>query len=98
MGVAAIFDPRYKMKLVEFYLPLIYGEEALTKIQEIRTHCHDLFQEYKSRIFAPHELVEASSSNEAIDLSEGDRLSSFDRFVASSSANAETRSELWICI
>lgn len=69
MGVAAIFDPRYKIKLVEFYLPLIYGEEALTKVQEVQTHCHDLFQEYKSRIFAPHELIEASNSNETIDLS-----------------------------
>lgn len=94
MGVAAIFDPRYKMKLVEFYLPLIYGEEASTKIIKVRTDCHDQFQEYKTRIFAPHELVEVSSSNEAIVLSEGDRLSRFDRFVASSSANTETRSEL----
>ncbi|KAH0658943.1 hypothetical protein KY285_027492 [Solanum tuberosum] len=82
------------MKLVEFYLPLIFGEEALSKIQEVRTHRDDLFKEYNSRIFSPHELVEASSSNEAIGLSESDRLSSFDRFVASSSANAKTKSEL----
>lgn len=48
MGVAAVFDPRYKMKLVEFFLPQIYSEDASTKIQEIRSHCYDLFHEYKS--------------------------------------------------
>ncbi|XP_060177829.1 zinc finger BED domain-containing protein RICESLEEPER 2-like [Lycium barbarum] len=92
MGVVAIFNPRYKMKLVEFYLPHIYGETiALDKIQEVQTHCFDLFQEYKSRVPATHG---ASSSNEVVGFIEVDRLSSFDRFFASSRANVDTRSEL----
>ncbi|KAM3337888.1 hypothetical protein P3S68_032213 [Capsicum galapagoense] len=92
MGVAAIFDPRYKMKLVEFYLPRIYEETVVaSKIQEVRIQCFDLFQEYKSRVPASHD---ASSSNEVSCVVEGNRLSSFDRFVASSRSNVDTRSEL----
>nr|XP_009779207.1 PREDICTED: zinc finger BED domain-containing protein RICESLEEPER 2-like [Nicotiana sylvestris] len=94
MGVATIFDPRFKMKLVEFYLAQIYGEEALHKIQEVRNHCFDLFQEYTSRVVASHESFQASSSNEVAGVVEGDRRSSFDRFVASSRANVDPRSEL----
>ncbi|XP_070045787.1 zinc finger BED domain-containing protein RICESLEEPER 3-like [Nicotiana tomentosiformis] len=93
MGVAAIFDPRYKMRLVEFFLPLIYGEESSTKIQEVRSNCYDLFQDYKSKLSGPHDSL-ASSSSEVTSFIEGDRLSSFDRFVASSGATVETRSEL----
>ncbi|XP_033511860.1 zinc finger BED domain-containing protein DAYSLEEPER-like [Nicotiana tabacum] len=92
MGVAAIFDLRYKMRLVEFYLTHIYGGEAASnKIQEVQNYCVDLFQEYKSR---GAESSQASSSSEVVGHVEGDRLSSFDRFVASSSSNMDTRSEL----
>ncbi|KAM3265673.1 hypothetical protein P3L10_002667 [Capsicum annuum] len=92
MGVASIFNPRYKLKLVEFYLPQIYEETvAAGKIQEVRIQCFDLFQEYKSRVPASYDL---SSSNEVSCVVEENRLSSFDRFVTSSRANVDIRSEL----
>ncbi|XP_070013254.1 zinc finger BED domain-containing protein RICESLEEPER 3-like [Nicotiana sylvestris] len=93
MGVAAIFDPWYKMRLVEFFLPLIYGEEASTKIQEVRSNCYDLFQDYKSKLSAPHDSL-ASSSSEVTSYTQCDWLLSFDRFVASTRATVEKRSEL----
>ncbi|XP_075084477.1 zinc finger BED domain-containing protein DAYSLEEPER-like [Nicotiana tabacum] len=81
------------MKLVEFYLAQIYGEEApLNKIQEVRNHCFDLFQEYQSRALTSHESSQAS--NEVVGIVDGKRLSSFDQFVVSSRANVDTRSEL----
>ncbi|XP_070047045.1 zinc finger BED domain-containing protein RICESLEEPER 2-like [Nicotiana tomentosiformis] len=93
MGVATIFDLRYKIKLVEFYLVQIYGEEAsLDKIQEVRNHCFDLFQEYQSRKLTSHESSQAS--NEVVGIVDGDWFYSFDQFVASSRANVDTRSEL----
>ncbi|XP_075103799.1 zinc finger BED domain-containing protein RICESLEEPER 2-like [Nicotiana tabacum] len=82
MGVAAIFDPRYKMRLVEFFLPLIYGEEVSTKIQEVRPNCYDFFQDYKSKLSAPYDSL-AYSSSEVTSFDQSDRLSSFDRFVTS---------------
>ncbi|KAG8374949.1 hypothetical protein BUALT_Bualt10G0048700 [Buddleja alternifolia] len=50
MGVAAVLDPRYKMKLVEFYFPLIYPESAQSKIVEIRQSYYDLLVDYQTRV------------------------------------------------
>ncbi|KAM3358050.1 hypothetical protein P3S68_020981 [Capsicum galapagoense] len=92
IGVASIFNPRYKLKLVEFYLPQIYEETvAASKIQEVRIQCFDLFQEYKSRVPASYD---ASSYNEVYCVVEENQLSSFDRFVTSSRVNVDARSEL----
>ena len=34
MAVAAILDPRYKMKLLEFYYPNIYGDNFDLEIEK----------------------------------------------------------------
>ena len=34
MAVAAILDPRYKMKLLEFYYPNIYGDNSDLEIEK----------------------------------------------------------------
>ena len=34
MVVAAILDPRYKMKLLEFYYPNIYGDNSDLEIEK----------------------------------------------------------------
>ena len=74
------------MKVVKFYLAQIYREKAsLDKIQEVQ-------KEYQSRALTSHESSQAS--NEVVGIVDGDRLSSFDQFVASSRANVDTRSEL----
>ena len=46
MSVAAIFDPRYKMKLLEFYYPNIYGKNFDLKIENIKNFCYELLDEY----------------------------------------------------
>ena len=35
MTVATILDPRYKIELLEYYFPLIYGDEAENEIQRV---------------------------------------------------------------
>ena len=47
MAVAAILDPRYKMKLIEYYFPIIYGDGAYTKIENIQKICDDLAGQYR---------------------------------------------------
>ncbi|KAK2648511.1 hypothetical protein Ddye_016000 [Dipteronia dyeriana] len=45
MVVVTILDPRYKMKLIEYYFPIIYGDGAYTKIEKIekiKKICDDL--------------------------------------------------------
>uniref|UniRef100_A0A2N9H0X0 Cyclic nucleotide-binding domain-containing protein n=1 Tax=Fagus sylvatica TaxID=28930 RepID=A0A2N9H0X0_FAGSY len=46
MGIAAILDPRYKMKLLEFYYPSIYGLNASAEIVNVKRLCCDLLDEY----------------------------------------------------
>ncbi|RVX16881.1 putative AC transposase [Vitis vinifera] len=49
MAIAAIFDPRYKIKILEFYFPLMYGSEASNEIEKIRGMCYQLLSKYQSK-------------------------------------------------
>ncbi|XP_038679444.1 zinc finger BED domain-containing protein RICESLEEPER 2-like [Tripterygium wilfordii] len=67
MSVATVLDPRYKLKLMEYYFPKFYKESASEEISRIRTLCYDLFYEYHSRYMKDkedhnHGLGESSSS------------------------------------
>ena len=46
MAITAILDPRYKMKLLEFYYPKIYGGNSDLEIEKIKNLCYDLLDEY----------------------------------------------------
>ncbi|XP_051138111.1 zinc finger BED domain-containing protein RICESLEEPER 1-like [Andrographis paniculata] len=47
ISLGAILDPRYKMELVDFAFPIIYGEdEASTYVSEIKKILYDLYDEY----------------------------------------------------
>lgn len=46
LGVAAVMDPRFKMKLLEFSFPKIYGPDAETPIKVVYEGLHELFVEY----------------------------------------------------
>ncbi|RVW53433.1 putative AC transposase [Vitis vinifera] len=49
MAIAAISDPRYKIKILEFYFPLMYGSEASNEIEKICRMCYELLSEYQSK-------------------------------------------------
>ncbi|KAI3448823.1 hypothetical protein Pfo_005488 [Paulownia fortunei] len=97
MGVAAVLDPSYKLKLVEFYFPLIYGEKSQFKVDEIRQNCYDLLVDYQSRAATLNEnslsfsnlgIVQSASSfgvSSLLDASNSDTLEMYDKFVSSSS-------------
>lgn len=97
MGVAAVLDPRYKMKLVEFYFPLIYGERSQSKVDEVRRNCCDLLVEYQSRATKLMRNsgglgIIGSSCASTVDASDSDILDMYDKFVASSSSQAASKS------
>ncbi|GJR74545.1 zinc finger BED domain-containing protein RICESLEEPER 2-like protein [Tanacetum coccineum] len=49
MGMAAVLDPRYKMKFLELLLPKIYGQEkASSEILTLQEFVKSLFKEYES--------------------------------------------------
>ena len=51
MGVAAVFDPRYKMTLLHFYFPLVYPNGFSEQISNIKRLCYELVEEYYTRMY-----------------------------------------------
>ena len=84
MAVAAILDPRYKMALVQFYFPLIYGDDSSYEVDRICKLCCDLVSEYQFKINSTGgDDDNDSSSSRQSDFSQtaASRLSTFDMFV-----------------
>ncbi|XP_059663589.1 zinc finger BED domain-containing protein RICESLEEPER 2-like [Cornus florida] len=99
MAMAVVLNLRYKMKLVEYYFPKIYGGEALDKIEKVRQSCYDLVCEYQSKAISNVNSAGSSYSNipssvEDVNFEEDDDLSKFDLFVNMSSSNVPAKSEL----
>ncbi|TXG73486.1 hypothetical protein EZV62_002065 [Acer yangbiense] len=87
MVVAAILDPRYKMKLIEYYFPIIYGDGAYTKIEKIQKICDDLVGQYRltSKLSEEgHHFPTNPSSFQAreVRLGKVNHMANFDAFVS----------------
>uniref|UniRef100_A0A5B6YZU5 BED-type domain-containing protein n=2 Tax=Davidia involucrata TaxID=16924 RepID=A0A5B6YZU5_DAVIN len=99
MGIAVVLDPQYKMKLVEYYFSIIYGDGARAEIEKVRQHCYDVLHEYQSklRLNETSNCGASSSSSScysgATNSKEHDLFSKFDLFVKMSSSNI-VKSEL----
>ncbi|KAD5318182.1 hypothetical protein E3N88_18128 [Mikania micrantha] len=82
LAIAAILDPRFKMKLVEYYYKQIYDTEAPDRIQEVSEGIRELFNEYSIDSSSLDDvagqtgsgLISASSATR-------DRLRGFDKFL-----------------
>ncbi|KAL8469182.1 hypothetical protein ACS0TY_032129 [Phlomoides rotata] len=88
MGVATVLDPRYKLRLLHYYFPLIYtnGEDAKKKIERIQDICYNLLNEYSLKSKASEVGASYQSSASSLpspDESETDHMSKYDKFVAS---------------
>ena len=46
MVVATILDLRYKIELLEYYFPIIYGDEDDNEIQRVRDICYEMIRDY----------------------------------------------------
>ena len=49
MSVAIVLDPRYKLKLINYFFPKIYGVDAKDEVMKIGNLCNELFEEYKKK-------------------------------------------------
>jgi hypothetical protein len=88
LAIATILDPRFKMKLVEYYYPLFYGTSASELIEDISECIKLLYDEHSVGSLL-------ASSNQALDwqnhhhrsngVAHGkepdDRLTEFDRYI-----------------
>ncbi|KAJ3669866.1 hypothetical protein LUZ60_010190 [Juncus effusus] len=93
MGVAIVLDPRYKLKLFEYYFPLLYGDDvAKLEIEKIRKLCYDLFPEYASKLKVKKEERRKNNPSQ-LSRKKSDFIIKFDEFVASQ-RNNKFKSEL----
>ncbi|KGN44253.1 hypothetical protein Csa_016011 [Cucumis sativus] len=49
LAIATVLDPRFKMRLIEFYFRQIYGSHYIVEIERVRELCCDLMKVYSSK-------------------------------------------------
>ena len=84
-------DPKYKLKLIEYYFQKIYGDESFFEIERIRQYCYDLLKEYQ------HSNGSGDSTSHVNVVSESqDDLSDYDLFISQQKelSNVNVTSEL----
>lgn len=91
LAVAAILDPRFKMKLVEYYYPQIYGGDA--------PDCVDIVSNCMRALYNGHDVYSTLVSHRQVGGSDGgndtrDRLTGFDRFLHETSQSQNVKSDL----
>lgn len=95
LAVAAILDPRFKMKLVEYYYSQIYGSTALDRIKEVSDGIKELFNAYSiCSTLVDQGSALPGSSLPSTSTDGRDRLKGFDRFLHESSQGQSAISDL----
>lgn len=94
LAIAAVLDPRYKMKIVEYYYTKIYGDHASDHIKEVAEGVRELFNEYTIGLSCA--LVDDGPGNSAGGGSNEsrDRLKGFDKFLHETSQSQSAVSDL----
>ncbi|CAI9088879.1 OLC1v1023329C1 [Oldenlandia corymbosa var. corymbosa] len=95
MAIAAVLDPRYKMRLVEYYYPQIYGTDAMLYIKEVSDGIRGLFNEYS--VGSSSLDQESSAANGSLSNARNgtrDRLRGFDKFLHETSTSQSMNSDL----
>ncbi|KAM0063229.1 putative transcription factor/ chromatin remodeling BED-type(Zn) family [Helianthus debilis subsp. tardiflorus] len=96
LAIAAILDPRFKMKLVEYYYKQIYDTEAPERIREVSEGISNLFNEYSVDLGGSVDDVAGKGGSGLIGTSNAaqDRLRGFDKFLNETSNQQSGGSDL----
>ncbi|KAL4555140.1 hypothetical protein LXL04_037751 [Taraxacum kok-saghyz] len=68
LAIAVVFDPRYKMSLVEYYYNKIHGSLAVTYVEHVRNALLELFNEYDEVDFKKKKSNVAATSKTELEL------------------------------
>ncbi|KAL3525140.1 hypothetical protein ACH5RR_013512 [Cinchona calisaya] len=103
LAIAVVFDPRFKLALLEYNYNAIYGENAKKYVDRVRSAIVDLFVEYGGELnpsfgYACGSDVEESNftgaNKESDDISD-DMFSNFDKCIDGISCKFDQRSFDW---
>ncbi|KAM6601327.1 hypothetical protein CsatA_020936 [Cannabis sativa] len=95
LAIAAILDPRFKMRLVEYYYSQIYGSTALDRIKEVSDGIKELFNAYSiCSTMVDEGSALPGSSLPSISNDTRDRLKGFDKFLHETSHSQSSISDL----
>jgi hypothetical protein len=95
LALAAVLDPRFKLKLVEYYYSLIYGSTALERIKEVSDGIKELFNAYSiCSTMVDQGSALPGSSLPSTSCGSRDRLKGFDRFLHETSQSQSMTSDL----
>ncbi|CAN0913920.1 Zinc finger BED domain-containing protein RICESLEEPER 1 [Linum grandiflorum] len=89
LAVAAMLDPRFKMKLIEYYYPQLFGNGSAEYADQVFDDIKTLYSQHSigSPLAAPdHGLASSSGSR--------DRLIGFDKFLHDTSQSQGVKSDL----
>lgn len=96
MGIAIVLDPRFKLKLLEYFFPKIYGSSSSIEIHNINKLCYSLFEDYQSTTMGLVESLVEKSNDKESNSENGSAcnfLSGFDTYVNETN-DTQTKSEL----
>ena len=99
MAVGTILDPRYKMHLLNYFFPKIYGANAVDEIEKVKIICQDLVWEYVNKSREKEKVNSSNPSNSAMTsisstIMDEDWEDDFATYVNEEAAFTDTRSEL----
>nr|GLL22750.1 zinc finger BED domain-containing protein RICESLEEPER 1-like [Ipomoea trifida] len=94
LAIAAILDPRFKMKLVEYYYPQIYGSDASNHIKNVSNAIRELFNEYATDSTSLDQEPLGQGSSPSTCTGTRDRLRGFDKFLNETSQTQSVASDL----
>ncbi|KAL5171406.1 Zinc finger BED domain-containing protein DAYSLEEPER [Glycine soja] len=96
MAIGVILDPRLKMKLLNYFFPLMYGSESTNQLNKVTKLLEDLVSEYQSREKRTTSIFTSSSIMPGLDNNGGkvDRSSDFLKYVQETSSGDCVKSEL----
>ncbi|CAN1336549.1 Zinc finger BED domain-containing protein RICESLEEPER 2, partial [Linum perenne] len=80
LSVAAVLDPRYKMALLNFYYPLVFGVDANMELEKVHKLMSDMVKDYKGKSDSNNASI-GSSVGSSLGQAGVGRMLEYDQFV-----------------